>query len=213
MNGILEELGTLGDVHHGCIIKDGNILATTFPPLLSDNLALIARISDRIFKGADSINCSYNEIYFEMGENYLLGFPVEGGLMVLLLTGKNVNLALIHMTIQSAAPQISSELSGSVPKNSAPRLTHQNNKTEKKIDPGLKPYLNEILEALTLRIGGVARISMAKGLKLWRGFCEPTKHNLPVLIDILAQEIEDDQAQQDFLDSLATLLTRELGSS
>ena len=207
MNGILEELGSLGGVHHGCIVKEGHVLATTFPSLLNDNLASIARITDRIFRGAGSVKHSYNEIYFEMDENYLLGFPVEGGLMVLLLTGKDINFALIHMTVQSAAPQISREMSASLQESSAPKAAPPG-RAGAKIDHGLKPHLNEILEALTLQIGPVARISMGEGLKQWRNSYEPVKANLAQLIDILAEDIDDKGSRQEFLSSLASLADR-----
>ncbi|HFC53318.1 MAG TPA: hypothetical protein ENJ43_02670 [Gammaproteobacteria bacterium] len=207
MSSILEELGSLGGVYHGCIIREGSVLATTFPSLLSDNLASIARIADRIFRGAGSVRHSYNEIYFEMDENYLLGFPVEGGFLVLLLTGKDVNFALIHMTVQSAAPQIIRELAATVQESDTARATPPA-RAGGKIDQSLKPHLNEILEALTLQIGPVAKISMGEGLKRWRSSCEPVKANLPRLIDILARDIEDEVSRQDFVTSLAGIADR-----
>ncbi len=210
MKEILEELGSLGCVYHGCIVKEGDVLATTFPSLLNQNLTSIGKITDRIFKGADSVNRSYDEIYFEMEENYLLGYPVDGGVVVLLLTGKDVNFALIHMTVKSAAPQISEEVASRaraepVPPSSpdSPAFQHR---TNQKIDHGLKPYLNEILESLTLQIGPVARITMGEALKTWRSSFEPTRKNLPVLIDILAQDIDDEASRQEFRDGLETLL-------
>ncbi len=205
MKQILEELGTLGGVYHGCIVKEGNVVATTFPSLLNDNLTSIGKITDRIFKGAGSVKHSYNEIYFEMDENYLLGYPVNGGIVVLLLTGKDVNFALIHMTVKSAGPQISRELASQLPDDVqehpvVPRRTNQ------KIDQSLKPFLNEILEALTLQIGPVARITMGEALKSWRVTFEPTRKNLPQLINILAEDIDDEVSRQEFRDELNVLL-------
>ncbi|HHS84146.1 MAG TPA: hypothetical protein ENK38_04355 [Gammaproteobacteria bacterium] len=205
MKEILEELGTLGGVYHGCIVKEGNVLATTFPSLLNDNLTSIGKITDRIFKGAGSVKHSYDEIYFEMDENYLLGYPVDGGIVVLLLTGKDVNFALIHMTVKSAAPQISRELSSQIQEEPSPQPTIQR-RTNQKIDQSLKPYLNEILEALTLQIGPVSRITMGEALKTWRSSFEPTRKNLPMLINILAEDIDDEASRQEFIDELSTLL-------
>ncbi len=215
MREILEELGTLGGVHHGCIVKDGQVVSTTFPALLNDNLGLIARITDRIFKGAGSIDRTYNEIYFELDENYLLGFPLQEGAMVLLLTGKDVNFALIHMTVQSAGDQIAKalatassepvkqETSESVPGASAHPAQ---NRPGSKIDPSMKPVLNEVLEALTLQIGPVSRIVMGEALKKWRSTFEPVEKNVPALINMLAKEIDDELARQEFLSTLKDLM-------
>ncbi len=212
MKDILEELGSLGGVYHGCIVKEGDVLATTFPSLLNENLTSIGKITDRIFKGASSVKRSYDEIYFEMEENYLLGYPVDGGIVVLLLTGKDVNFALIHMTVKSAAPQISEELASQSPKDPVPpppsASPAMQRPTNQKIDHGLKPYLNEILESLTLQIGPVARITMGEALKTWRSSFEPSRKNLPVLVDILAEDIDDEASRQEFRDELETLLNK-----
>ncbi len=208
MKEILEELGTLGGVYHGCVVKDGHVVSTTFPSLLNDNLSLIARITDRIFKGADSVEHSYNEIYFELDENYLLGYPLENGIMVLLLTGKDVNFALIHMTVRSAGSQIANALlAQSQPDLSAPVAPEAptqptQRRVNPKIDPAMKPVLNEILEALTLQIGPVSRIVMGDALKKWRSSFDPVEKNIPMLINILAQEIDDEVGRQEFLDGL-----------
>ena len=213
MKEILEELETLGGVYHGCIVKDARVVSTTFPSLLNDNLALIARITDRLFKGADSVNRSYNEIYFELDENYLLGYPLDNGTMVLLLTGKDVNFALIHMTVQSAAGQIASASGMDLQDTqvgqdrtgtdeAVPPAAAAHRRTGSKIDLSLKPVLNDILEALTLQIGPVSRIVMGEALKKWRSSFDPVEKNIPMLINILAQEIDDDVARQEFLNEL-----------
>jgi len=213
MKEILEELETLGGVYHGCIVKDARVVSTTFPSLLNDNLALIARITDRLFKGADSVNRSYNEIYFELDENYLLGYPLDNGAMVLLLTGKDVNFALIHMTVQSAGSQIASALDMVSQDTQAgqdrPQIDEpaspepaMHRRAGSKIDPALKPVLNDILEALTLQIGPVSRIIMGEALKKWRNSFEPVEKNIPMLVNILAQEIDDDVSRKEFLNVL-----------
>ncbi len=220
MKEILEELETLGGVYHGCVVKDGQVVSTTFPALLNDNLALIARITDRVFKGAGSVRRSYNEIYFELEENYLLGYPLDGGIMVLLLTGKDVNFALIHMTVQSAGTQIAGALAthAPLPQTEPPaeavpgvRAQSVQRRTNPKIDPSMKPLLNEILEALTLQIGPVSRIVMGEALKKWRNSFDPVEKNVPMLINILAQDIDDEAARQGFLDELKALLHPEPG--
>ncbi len=203
MSGILDELASLGGVQHGCILKEGRVLASNFPSLLSENLASIARIVDRIFRGADSVRHSCNEVYFETDESYLLGFPLEGGFLVLLLTGKDVNFALIHMTVLSAAAQISMELAPPVREGATSSRAAPGRRAGGKIDYSLKPHLNGILEALTLQIGPAARICMGEGLKRWRSSCEPSRENLPRLIEILAEDIEDEYSRRDFVTALA----------
>jgi len=207
MKEILEELSAFGGVYHGCIVREGRILSTTFPSLLNENLTSIAKITDRIFKGASSVNHSYNEIYFEMEENYLLGYPIESGLIIVLLTGKSVNFALIHMTVQSASTQLvrDAEIASRFPEESPLQPAMQNG-AHPKIDQNMKPLLNEILESLTLHIGPVARITMGEALKTWRLSFKPTKKNLPVLVTILAKDIDNENARQSFLDDLNTLL-------
>lgn len=102
MEDILKDLEQLTGVEHGCVYHGGRIVATTFPQVLDDNLAAMGKTLEQIFSGVESIGRSHNEIYLELDENYLLGYRIDRNLILTLLTSKQINFSLLHISVRSA---------------------------------------------------------------------------------------------------------------
>ncbi len=109
MEAILKDLEQLTGVEHGCLYHGGRIVATTFPQVLDDNLAAMGKMLEQIFSGVESIGRSHNEIYFELDENYLLGYRIDRDLVLTLLTSKQINFSLLHISVRSAGAALKEE--------------------------------------------------------------------------------------------------------
>lgn len=109
MEAILKDLEQLTGVEHGCLYHGGKIVATTFPQVLDDSLAAMGKMLEQIFSGVESIGKSHNEIYFELDENYLLGYRIDRNLILTLLTSKQINFSLLHISVRSAGAALKEE--------------------------------------------------------------------------------------------------------
>ncbi|OGT87573.1 MAG: hypothetical protein A2286_00195 [Gammaproteobacteria bacterium RIFOXYA12_FULL_61_12] len=212
MEAILKDLEQLAGVQHGCIYHHGEIQASTFPQVLNSNLASMGRMLDQIFNGVESIGKTHNEIYFELDENYLVGYRIDRNFIITLLTGKGINFSLVHISVRSAAAQLKMEdakphkaaaraapvaAAAAPPPAAAPRITE--------IEEGLKPMLREILTALTHRLGPAAKIVFQERLDEWKYSYEPKAANLGYLIQLLSSEIADKEEKLGFIKDAETL--------
>lgn len=205
MEEILRDLEQLAGVEHGCIYHNGEIQATTFPQVLNASLATVGRILDQVFNGVESIGRTHNEIYFELDENYLIGYRIDRKFIITLLTGKNINFSLMHISVRSAAAQL--KLEAARPRKPAAVATAAAataaapapGPRQAEIDESLKPALRAILSALTHRLGPAARIVFHERMEEWKLSHEPTASNLGHLIRLLSQEISDEGEKSSFV--------------
>lgn len=196
MEAILKDLEQLAGVEHGCIYHRGDIKGSTFPSLLNANLAAMGRMLEQIFGGIGSIGRNHNEIYIELDENYLVGYRTEKNFIIFLLTGKNINFSLIHISVRSAANEMSlqeTEAEASSSPDSRTRAPAANGNLE-----SLRPMLSGIQEALTQRLGPVAQIVFDERLAEWQRANDATAANLGKLIRMLSEEIPDMEERLSF---------------
>ena len=202
METILRELQQLAGVEHGCIFHDGEIVATTFPEAQSRKLLPLGRVLDQIFNGSACIGKAQNEVFFELEKHYLLGYRIERNFIITLLTGKQINFSLLHLSIRSAATEIKmddlrSKTGRGVHRPPAP--------TPAEIDEEMSLVLEGIQTALTYRIGPIAGIVFEEHFAQWKREYEPTFANLGHLISALSNEIPDTEHQDDFLEEARSL--------
>lgn len=219
MEAILRDLEQLAGVQHGCIYHNGEIQATTFPHVLDANLAAMGRMLDQIFNGVESIGKTHNEIYFELDENYLVGYRIDRSFIITLLTGKGINFSLVHISVRSAAAQLKMEDARpqkaakaapvAVAPASAPAPALAPAPTANRagvIDESLKPQLRSILSALTHRLGPAAKIVFQERLDDWKLSYEPKAANLGHLIQMLAEEVTDKEERLSFIRDAEALM-------
>lgn len=189
MEAILKDLEQLAGVEHGCIYYKGEIKGSTFPSLLNANLSAMGRMLEQIFGGVSSIDRNHNEIYIELDENYLVGYRTEKNFIIFLLTGKNINFSLIHISVRSAATEmhlLEAEAAESSRSESRPQAPSAAGNIE-----SLRPMLGGIQDALTQRLGPVAKIVFEERLAEWQRSNDATAANLGKLIRMLSEEIQD----------------------
>lgn len=202
METILRELQQLAGVEHGCIFHDGEIVATTFPEAQSRKLLPLGRVLDQIFNGSACIGKAQNEIFFELEKHYLLGYRIERNFIITLLTGKQINFALLHISIRSAATEIKMD----VLRDRTGRGVHRPPAPDAaEIDEEMAQVLQGIQTALTYKIGPIAEIVFEEHFERWKQEYEPTFANLGHLIRTLSDEIPDSEHQDDFVEEARSL--------
>jgi|GEM_PF-1546640 len=148
MQSILKDLESFGGVEHSYILHQGVLIATTFPELLSEKLIETGRTVSQMFLGAESVAGDFTEMHIELDENLLLCFSLAPELVVVLLARKDVNLALLNVSVRAAGKRIKShclldqEMSEAVNETVAPPMAPA--KPQEKVadtgesDPGVR---------------------------------------------------------------------------
>ena len=197
MEAILRDLEQLAGVEHGCVYHKGDIKGSTFPSLLNDNLAAMGRMLEQIFGGIGSIGRNHNEIYIELEENYLVGYRTEKNFIIFLLTGKNINFSLIHISVRSAANEMSLQETEAEDSSGSFSQSRTSPSATGNLE-NLRPVLDRIQEALTQRLGPVAQIVFDERLAEWQRANDATAANLGKLIRMLSEEIPDMEERLSF---------------
>jgi len=199
MEAILKDLEQLAGVEHGCVYHQGKIKASTFPDVLNANLMTMGRILDQTFNGVTSIGKAHNEIYFELDDNYLMAYRTDQGYIILLLTGKKINFSLIHVSVQSAARELTPPEGGQA---GTPAQAEPPPQVASSLDQ-LQPKLRAIQVALTHHLGPVAQLVFEERLGQWRLSHQPTAANIVHLVRMLSEEISVDLERTMFTRSVS----------
>lgn len=203
MQTILKDLEMLGGVHHGCLIAHEGVMASTFPSMLNNNLVALNKVLLQIFAGAQALEREHREIQIELEENLLLGFWLESGAILALLTEKNVNLALIKTSVRSASVALSQAAMAEIPRAAQLEPEAGVAATVSVPEPASAAACQNHIDAaqslLADYIGPAARIVSGRALKQWQDSGSGTAQELPRLMEMLAAFIDNETKRADFL--------------
>lgn len=199
MQTILNDLEMLGGVQHSCVIHQDQVHASTFPSILNDNLTGIAKVITQIFSGVEGMQRNHREIHVELEENLLIGYRLENGAILALLTDKAINLALIKTSVRAATQKLQQHLNSPAPHDPVPPIpsaTPASAAVEIEIDEeALEAYLEALKLLLAEYIGPAARVVFGRAHNSWHAAGEP----LPLLCERLAEFIDNESKRADFL--------------
>ncbi|HYC53419.1 MAG TPA: roadblock/LC7 domain-containing protein [Candidatus Binatia bacterium] len=106
MRTLLRDLGTLKGVHGGYVVRRGEVLASSFPDDRNDALSASLEVVTKIGEGLAKLDSSFEEVRIEFGQQSLMVMPVDDGFTLGLLTGADVDLALLRAVMQSSVRQL-----------------------------------------------------------------------------------------------------------
>lgn len=209
MSNVLKDLELLGGIHHSCLVQGDTLLESTFPEILADNLSAASRVVQQIFMAISGMECSHKEVCIELEENLLISYRVSDDLLLMLLTDKEVNLALINTSVRSAISRIKASVS---PEPAAPvRAAAQGTPAQtvsgsagQEIE--LLSLMEQLKEGLAEYIGPAATIIFDDAYANWKATHGVYKSKLAELIKALAIEIDDKGDRSRFLQSAVNMV-------
>lgn len=216
MQSILNDLEVLGGVQHGCVIHQEQVQASTFPSILNENLTGVSKVMTQIFMGIEGIQRDHRELHIELEENLLIGYWLENGAVLALMTDKNINLALIKTAVRSATAKLLAALSESTAViASAPvetPLLADASEVEKPpvstvdslSDEALNVHMEKLKLLLAEQIGPAARVVCGRVQNSWQAAGEP----LSSLCDRLAEFIDNEDKRAEFIRRATTSLPK-----
>lgn len=205
MDKILKDLELFGGIHHSFILKGDEKQASTFPDILEENMVGACRVINQIFMAVEGMGGDHKEINIELEENLLIGYHVADETILVLLTDKDVNLALINTSARSALPKIAKKVLS--PQASEPPVvqTQAGGNAAKAARPQaeaeLRALMDQLQEGLAEFIGPAAGIVFDEAYEQWKAQHGVYRNKIAELIKVLAVEIDDKADRSRYLQS------------
>lgn len=111
MRTILRDLESVGGVRCGYVVRNGEILASTFPADKAAALAASQELARGVAEGLALIDRDWEELLVDLGDVNLMVLPVEEGFTLALLAANDTNPTLLRVVMQSSVRQIRTMLS------------------------------------------------------------------------------------------------------
>lgn len=205
MGNILKDIEQFGGIHHSFLLKGETVLASTFPEILEENLAGACRIINQIFMAVEGIGGDHREMSVELEENLLIGYRVTDDTVLVLLTDKDINQALINTSVRSALPKIASGNLGTdtaeppvvQPTTGAASTAPANPQAEAQ----LRGLMNQLRDGLAEYIGPAASIVFDDAYAQWKAQHGVHRSKIAELLKILAVEIDNKEERSRYLQS------------
>ncbi|MCK5903533.1 MAG: hypothetical protein KAG28_10350 [Cocleimonas sp.] len=203
MENILKNISSLRGVHYACIYREGEEPVSTFPDSLSDSMTLSYDLIDQIFAALKSINKSHNEIYFSIGEKFLVGYLMHETCVAILLTDKNINFPLVNMGIKSATTKIQrkikAEQEAKIARLAPQPVVAEVNAAPPPTNKALQPILAELSTVLKQYLGPAAIFVFEDDVEKWKKSYVQSHENIPHLITILQKSLDPNKEQEEFV--------------
>ena len=214
---ILEDLERLGGIHHSCLLKDDQMVASTFPEILEENLMGACRVVYQIFMAVEGMGCSHREIFIELEDNLLIGYLVGDETVLALLTDKDVNLALINTSVRAAVSRLKKQSDSprvEVPVVTASAMAEETTEQQPGagglkqalVETELMGLMSQLQEGLAEHIGPAAEIVFDDAYHRWKVIHGVKKSKIAELIKSLALEIEDKQDRSRYVQTAVNIV-------
>ena len=197
MKTILKNISILRGVHHVCIYQQGKAPVSNFPDDLNESMFLSYKLIDQIFSAVKAIGKSHNEIYFSIGDKFLVAYLMHETCIALLLTDKKINFPLLNMGIKSAKMKIQRILKEQ--QKVASPVSQQALKQVLSTDKELQRSLRQLLKILKQYLGPAAVFVFEENIKKWSKTYVQRYDNLPHLLEIMKKDLDPNTEQQEFM--------------
>lgn len=210
MSKILEDLGRLGSIHHSCLLKNDEMVASTFPEILEESMIGACRVICQIFMAVEGIGCSHREIFIELEESLLIGYFIGDDTVLVLLADKDINLALINTSVRSALPRLKKQY-GPQQEEAPVVVAAQQSSAGGGVNHGLieadlKGLMGRLQDGLAEHIGPAAEIVFDDSYQQWKDTHGVKKSKIAELIKALALEIEDKADRSRYLQTAVSIV-------
>jgi len=106
MRTILRDLKSVSGVRCGYVVRNDEVLASTFPAEQAAALAASQELARGVAEGLALVDRDWEEVLVDLGEASLMVLPIEEGFTLALLAGAETNLDLLRVVMQSSVRQI-----------------------------------------------------------------------------------------------------------
>lgn len=211
MKTILKNITILRGVHHVCIYREGKEPVSNFPDNFNEPMMLSYDLIDQVFSALKAIDKSHNEIYFSIGDKFLVAYLLDETCIALLLTDKKINFPLLNMGIKSAAMKVKRMIKDEAQQEiaqSEQQAPAQQASIEQDVsaDAELQAMLAKLSAILKQYLGPAAVFVFEDDVVKWRKTYVQSRENLPHLIEIIKKELDPNTEQAAFLEQAQAVI-------
>lgn len=201
---LLNEISVIPGVSGSCIFdKNRGVickkLQEKLPQDLTDNVGINFI---RLLQMAGMNNLAIKSAHFRFDRYWLIGTPLDQGIILLTVCDLQANCSLIASTAAMLADDLRRRLDQSV---DGQGVSRQLEDFAEDADKDVRQHYTEIENALTTAIGPVAKMVMSECVYKWKHGGPESVSRLSELLQILVEEIEDPDLVADFKSRLQHL--------
>lgn len=87
-------------LQHGALLKDGEMVSSSFPKELKQHLAVAKQALNYIFKNVEKTKKAYNQAHMEIGKNNFSGFVLGDGILLICMYGYDMNQQALSQYVE-----------------------------------------------------------------------------------------------------------------
>lgn len=210
MQALLEEIKASPGVMGSCVYTSRQgILASNLPSIFkAETQKRIVSVLHRIFKLNETASLDVNSFEVQYDEALVLVKKLGDTSSLVVLCEPDANIHLINMTtsmltsdlVDSIESGAAAQPSGATAEPAKPVAVTQS--PQDIINGPLAPQLDMMKKALARCIGPVANLALESAVRQWLQQGEPNRAGLEDLARIMLEEIDDEKAQDGFLNEV-----------
>lgn len=222
MEQIINNLTQLKGVYEASIYQEEGDFHTSLDDTQSEQMKSTSQTIEQIFMALRAVNKTHNEIYFSIGNRYLIAYFLESNAIISLLTAQKINLPLIHMGVKTAAKKLTTKTAPpptpqppaivNIPSASpAPDVIPPLAKT---LPPATQPlvsfeidaYIAPLSDSLIEYLGPAAPFVVEDAVGAWKNKFIQNHDNLPELVSLIVQELDSTSEKESYQQQAYQLL-------
>ena len=211
MQALLEEIKASPGVMGSCVYTSRQgILASNLPAIFkAETQKRIVSVLHRIFKLNETASLDVNSFEVQYDEALVLVKKLGDTSSLVVLCEPDANIHLINMTTSMLTSDLVDSIesgaaaqpsSGATAEPATPVAVTQS--PQEIINGPLAPQLDMMKKALARCIGPVANLALESAVRQWLQQGEPNRAGLEDLARIMLEEIDDEKAQDGFLNEV-----------
>ncbi|MGB0466031.1 MAG: hypothetical protein ACPGF7_00700 [Pontibacterium sp.] len=219
MLDILHDLEAYSGAQHSGISLKGALVTTTCPSALKQDLERSLQVVRQLLSGVNNSGHCYRELHLELDHHLLLAYQLSDDCILLLLTRKGVNMALMSTSVRSVKDRLlcalekavelpSSDLQPVFPVGETGFIQAGAPLGEEEA-AAFSDLMNKLCDRLVDASGSGGAVSFYRILNEWKHEHGMNKYKLPVLLKQLSEELHEPHTRESFLQD-AVLLSRAL---
>lgn len=210
----LKDFLFLGGVHHVCVIQQGEVTGSTFPPMLTDNVGVAARMMEQMLNSSQVLEEAHDEVHISMDDHQLIGVRISDDTLFILMADLDINLALISTAIRTSRtallalrPAKEAPSSSTAPTASPKKPTAPTRATSAERE-ALKPVLKKVAIVLADYVGPAALVLFQRTHAAWIKEGPANRKRLPSLTNKMASFIDNTDKRAQFLLRTSDLISQ-----
>jgi len=207
----LQEIAVIPGVTGACVFDktEGPLCEELHEDLSEHNVQTVGMHLVRLLQMGAMAGLAISSSHFRFDRYTVIGIPLDSDSILITICDVHANCSLVATTAAMLAADMRDDLKRDLPSKTTTKADPEDatdNREEEEDDTFIQVLLDEVEQALTGAIGPVAAVVMQDYLVRWREAGPGTAARIPVLAEMLLQEIGNPELAQKFSEKIKSIL-------